>query len=621
MTSSKNVRQTDANQIAVEISNVGGIDHLERAFESGPTLIAGPNASNKTSLLQGLEFALGGDSASVQSGAEAASVSIEGPDFTITRRLDREGDRVLADGEPLLGTDGEASSLVTFTSLLEFNPLRVAVRSGDNVEELLKQPLDLDELERERETLLTRKHQLSAEIEELDGLTADLQDVEARLEGVDDEISSLESELSDLRDERAEVAGETDEITSLREERATLVAKRTRLREEVDDLLRTVERYEERLSGQDTEIESLEASVEADDAESLRERRARLDDQLDEIEERIAMIQSALTANRELLQSDLRGLLGESHALSGDELTCWTCGAERSVTDFEETLATVQERVTAERKQKESIAPELASLESDIAQIEELRSQLRTARAERQETKETLERRRESLATKRDLLEEVTAELADVDDQIESAQRESPETTKDLSEQIESVQLDLHTARTERERLRTQVEDLREKRDRLERLQSERSEADDRIDELTTRIEGTETELRESFNEAMADILELLAFDDIARVWLDGEFELIVARDVDGTVHREPVAHLSESEREAIGLVLGLAGYLTYDLDERSPILLVDSVGAFDIDRLKTLVGFLADRTKYLLVAVYPEIADDLPFSRVDIEA
>lgn len=620
MTDIENRHEAEREQIEVEISNVGGIDHLERAFGAGATLVAGPNASNKTSLLQALEFALGGNSASIQSGAETASVSIGGPDFAVTRRLEREGGRVTSEGAPLLSDESEAGSLVTFASLLEFNPLRIAVRSGDTVEELLKEPLDLDELERERETLLARKHQLSAEIDDLDGVDDELRAAETRVESVDDRISTLESDLSDLRDERASVAGETDEIASLREERAALVAKRNRLREEVDDLSRTVERYEERLAEHDAEIESLETSVEGDDAESLRERHARLDDRLDEIEERIATIQSAVTANRELLQSDLRGLLGESHSLSGDELTCWTCGADRSVDDFEETLATVQERVVAEREEKESLVPKLASLESDLAESKERRRRLRTARSERQETKETLDRRRESLATKRDLLEEVTAELADVDEKIESAQRDSPETTAALSEKIESVQLELHTARTERERLTSQVEDLRAKRDRLERLRSERTEVDERIEELSKRIDGTETELRESFNEAMADILELLAFDDIARVWLDGEFELIVARDVDGTVHREPVSHLSESERETIGLVLGLAGYLTYDLDEKSPILLVDSVGAFDIDRLETLVDFLADHTKYLLVAVYPEIADDLPFSRADIE-
>jgi chromosome segregation ATPase len=621
MTEFENTGETRGERITIEVSNVGGIDHLERAVDVGATLVAGPNASNKTSLLQGVEFALGGDSASIQSGAETASVTLSGSDFAVTRRLKRDDDRVRSEGEPLLGDDGDAAPLVTFTSLLEFNPLRTAVRSGDSVEALLKRPLDLDELERERETLLARKHQLSTEIDELDGVGDEIREVETQVERVEDRITALEAELSDLRDERADAAGETDEITSLREERAALVAKRNRLRDEVDELSQTVERYEEQLAEYDAEIESLEASVQGDDADSVREQRARLEDRLDEIDERIATIQSAVTANRELLQSDLRGLLGESHSLSGDELTCWTCGAERPVADFEETLETMADRVAAERERKESITPKLASLESDLAEIEEQRSRLRNARSERQETKETLDRRRGSLATKRDLLAEVMTELADVDERIEAAQQDTPETAAELSERIESVQLDLHTARTERERLGSRLDDLRAEQERLERLRSERTDVDERIEELTTRIDGTERELRESFNEAMAEILELLAFDDIARVWLDGEFQVIVARDVDGTVHREPVAHLSESEREAIGLVLGLAGYLTYDLDERSPILLVDSVGAFDIDRLETLVEFLADRTTYLLVAVYPEIADELPYARMDIEA
>jgi hypothetical protein len=118
----------------------------------------------------------------------------------------------------------------------------------------------------------------------------------------------------------------------------------------------------------------------------------------------------------------------------------------------------------------------------------------------------------------------------------------------------------------------------------------------------------------------MDELLEALAFEGIERVWLDGEFDLVVARSVDGRTRSDSVEHLAESEREMVGLVLALAGFVTYDVDDVSPVLVLDSLGAFDAERTRRLVDYFADETDYLVATVHPEAAVDATFDTVQFE-
>ena len=132
------------------------------------------------------------------------------------------------------------------------------------------------------------------------------------------------------------------------------------------------------------------------------------------------------------------------------------------------------------------------------------------------------------------------------------------------------------------------------------------------ITELTDTIENQETELRTEFNEGMEELLDVLEFDRIARVWLDGGFQLTITREVDGRMRQDSIQHLSESEREMVGLVLALAGYVTYDLPETVPFLLLDTLNAFDTDRTQRLIEYFDGQADYLLAAVLSEVAEEM---------
>lgn len=148
---------------------------------------------------------------------------------------------------------------------------------------------------------------------------------------------------------------------------------------------------------------------------------------------------------------------------------------------------------------------------------------------------------------------------------------------------------------------------------------------DDGIEELRSRIERLEDQAVEEFNNQMDRILDLLEFDNIDRVWIerheteirDGRqkvtkptFAFHVVRTAEsGSVYEDTVDHLSESEREVVGLVFALSGYLVHEVYERVPFMILDSLEAFDSDRISILIDHLAEQAPNLVVALLPEDA------------
>jgi hypothetical protein len=66
--------------------------------------------------------------------------------------------------------------------------------------------------------------------------------------------------------------------------------------------------------------------------------------------------------------------------------------------------------------------------------------------------------------------------------------------------------------------------------------------------------------------------------------------------------------------------VLGLAGFVTFDVDEVTPVLVLDSLGAFDAERTRHLVEYFADETDYLVASAHPELGVAGEFDSIGVE-
>jgi len=128
----------------VTAENVGGIDETRVRLASGVTVLAGRNATDRTSLLLAI-MALGSDVRPLKADAESGRVELHVDGDRFIRTLDRKGDHVVAGGDPYLDDPG----LVGVLYVLERNEARQAVERGDELRELIMRPVDTEEIQRQ----------------------------------------------------------------------------------------------------------------------------------------------------------------------------------------------------------------------------------------------------------------------------------------------------------------------------------------------------------------------------------------------------------------------------------------------------------------------------------------
>jgi chromosome segregation ATPase len=593
-------------ELNIIIENIGGIKREELTIPEGATFVQGPNASNKTSFLKGLLFGLGARSVPIRSGAEEGRVILQTESQRVERVARRTETGIEATGDAWVSDAEEVTLLERFAALIETNSLRSAVARDEDVESLLKEPMNIDALEAERSQKMERKRSLSADIESVDDIEGKLGDCQRELEEKRERLTTLERGLEELREQQDE--SDTDERTqSLRDERADLRSEKAEFTEQVDQLEAAIERLEGRREELDQQLDETRATLSEHDLDELKEERENLQSNLDEVAERLDVLQSVLTTNREMVNSDFTGALGRNSQLTGDEVACWTCGEMTTIDNIEETLEDVMELVQEDKRQKREHEPEIKDLTEQIEEVRQSQKRLQDLEEKQRRIEQQLENRRDSLEERREQRDAIHEQIEDLAEKIERQEAERRSSQSDLTDEIEETRVNIQTVGREIERLEERRESLRERREEIEWKRQRIEELTDEIASLTERIENLENDLRDVFNDTMDELLDALEFERIDRVWLDGDFELVIARTVDGTVQRDSINHLAESEREMIGLVLALAGYVTYDVGDVTPVLVLDSLGAFDATRTERLVEYFADEARYLVATVHPD--------------
>jgi DNA repair exonuclease SbcCD ATPase subunit len=647
-------------QLAVE--NVGGIDRTDLAFTPGVTILAGRNATNRTSLLQALMAALGSEHVSLKGDAEDGRVELTIGDDTYTRTLDRTADTasgspasISTGGEPY-AEDAELADLFAF--LLETNEARRAVARGEDLRELIMRPVDTDALQAEIDRLEAEKRDLDSEIEQLDQLDDRLPELEAERTDLDDRIAGkrealqeTETDLDDAdrdveetREEKAELDGKLDDLSSARsaaeEARLDIESERksiAALREEKGDLEGDLEAS----SNGDEEPSSPAADIDGIESELAKRR-----EQVQDLETTINELQTIIGFNEDMLDGESASSAVLDALRDGDERTdadgdraggltdqlladsetvCWTCGSEVERERIEATLDRLREVRTEQFEQRRSLRNEIDDLEARKNEIESRRRErerhereLRTIDAEIDDR----ETRLEALETEREDLE---AEVEALEADVETLQGEDYSELLDLHKQANQLEFELGRLQREREDVGEEIERIETRLAERETLLAQRGEMQEELTDLRGRIERLEEGAITEFNEHMETVLELLDYANIARIWLERRerevregrrkvtksvFDLHVIRSTDsGATYEDTIAHLSESEREVTGLVFALAGYLVHDLHESMPFMLLDSLETIDSERIAALVEYFSEYTDYMMVALLPEDA------------
>jgi len=627
----------------VRIRNVGGIDETTVQLPPGVSILTGRNATNRTSFLKAVMGALGSDDVPLKADADVGEVSLECGDASYTRQLSRENGTVVKTGNPYL-EDSELADLFAF--LLESNDAREAIRRGDDLRDIIMRPVDTDAIRAEIEGLQSERRNLEERLDELDSLKSDLPDLESRRRDLDDRIQEKRSALEKKEAEIDDANTDLEESKARREEFQNKLDALQDTRSELERVRFRIESQEESLEALRNELDDIEATnmaavpdeeraeIEAE-IEQLRNRQQRLNGVVSEL-------QSIVQFNEEMLEDDeesggVRSYLEEgderedvpNQLLESDEVVCWTCGTEVKRSAIESTVDRFRSLRRDLLDERSEVQERLDDLRMERDRLEEQRNKRQELKERRTQLTSEIDEREEQLAA----LRAERGDLSETVEELETAIDDLPE--QDYSEVVslhkEANQLEVELQRLadERDDVVGRIEEIESELAEYENLEEEKASIEDQLADLRTRVEQIEQEAVDQFNEHMEAILSLLEYENLERIWIErlqrevkegrrkaieSVFELHVVRQTDsGTAYEDTIDHLSESEREVTGFVFALAGYLTHEVYETVPFMLLDSLEAIDSERIATLVEYLTDFSNYLVVALLPEDASALP--------
>lgn len=619
----------------LHVENLGGIEELEFELAPGIALLAGENATNRTSLLRSLAAVLGGENsaATLKTDATDGSVQLTLGDTRYTRTYTETATGYTLGGEPYCD---QPELVDTFVALFADNPARRAVTRGDELRELLMRPVDTDEIRREIRRKQDRKSTLESEIErvqrrerELPALEEDRQRLLGKLEEIEAEVEKVQAranELEQAEDESQEVAELRDALEERRSELRKLedqletVDRKIEFRQQERDELRSEREDVAAELGEFTDVDQLDAEVErlATEVNRLESRRRELQTAVEDLQTVVEINETISQGELDAPGSETGGDLTAALDPGSQQVECWTCGTEVERDRITERIDTLRGLVHDQREEVAALDQRLDELRTERSEYESKRERYAELQTRRDEVTDRIEMHEQQLATLEADRDELQDDIADLETEVADVEEElSQLETEDDDEPSEFVETHQQLTELERERgrLESQLAETTEEIEEIESLREDREHKEREVDalsgdleQLRGQIDRLETQLVETLNEMLEDLVEKLEYGNIARVWVErktspdhgGEstFELHIVREgEDGAVYEDTVDTLSESEREVIGLVVSLAGYLVHDIDKEIPFILIDSVEMIDARRLADLLQYIVQRS------------------------
>jgi DNA repair exonuclease SbcCD ATPase subunit len=634
-----NSQKVDSAEVRLKVENIGGIKETEVSFSPGVTVLTGRNATNRTSLLRAIMAGLGSDRVSLKGDADSGSVTLQFGNKSYTRSLQRQNNTMKISGDAYLD-DSELADLFAF--LLESNEARRAVALEQDLRDIIMQPVDADAIQAEIRQLRSERDNVDDRIEERKKLREKLPELEQRRRHLTQEIETKTEELENKREKLNDLSADAEEARSEQSELDQKMQTLQQKRSSLDTTEFRLDSERESLASIKQEREEIEAEYddlmdqEMGDLDHIESEISRLRGKKKRLERELNKLQNVIQFNEEMLEGTSTDIAA---ALRGDdtdnvsvtdkiledskEVVCWTCGTEVNVKKIENTLDRL-------RNFRQSKSAEQTSIEEELSELKKKRSDIQSTRQRRDNIKDRLadikaeiekrESKIEELETKKDELED---EIEHIKTEIEELEEQDRSEVLDVHREVNEIELEIDRLENERGDVSKEIEDIESKEKEVETLQDRREQITEQLDELRTRIERIEKEAIKEFNHHMGTVLELLDYGNLDRIWVERletesrqgrrkvdttEFRLHIVRTSDeGVTYEDDFEHLSESEREVMGLIFALAGYLAHDVHEEVPFILLDSLESIDSERIARVIDYMQEYTDYLVVALLPE--------------
>lgn len=584
-----------------QIRNIGGIRDGEASVQPGINVVQADNWQGKSSFITSIQTVMGttgmdGSGHPLTEGASNGEVTLQTEDRTYSTTLARDGRTVTREGDTYLTDSEDRVCARLFAFLGEDNPVRAAVREDGDLADLLVRPLDLEDIDERIANLKQERRAVEQELEQA-------RQAAERIPGVQEAVTQLEQELETLQEEYAALEAEhegSDDQADLRDELSDKRSRRNQLQGDVTRLENTIERKGSRLEQKRQKLDELDVPDELEVEADVDEKRERVA----ELRQQIEILEDVHGANKRVLDEDQFHLVSDvERSLTGDEVTCWTCGTASTKAEFEESLSELQTKIRDLRSEREA-------LESEVEKIQRRQQEFERKRREQQRLKREVGELETDLDDSRRDLEDREEQLSVLEDEI----AELDETVEEADDRLADLKSDILVKERDLERKEEQLEELEAQRADETELEARYDELGKEIANLRDRKKNKQREIAEQFETAMDDVIAKFepgfenarleprtdASDEIV------DFDLIVAREG----REASLDALSEGELEILGIVAALAGYKTFDVAAQVPVILLDDVGGLSSRRIQSLVEYLDEEADYLVTTAYPEAGD-----------
>lgn len=534
-------------------------------------------------------------------GTDSGSVSLETPTDTYTVTIDRDSRRSYSrTGTPYLTSESDQQAARLFAFLGENNPIRTAVRNGDNLTEYLQEPLDIAAINHQIKNLRSDRRQLRTKIENAETAAERLPNLQAT-------VAQLETDLVELRKEKDKL----EETSQAKTKAGDLSDELSERQTELKTITREIDRLKSTLTNKKSEVETKQEelnSVSISEVPDLSDIETKKD-RIGSLGAQISLFEELYRANKNLLRSaHLDTLTRVERTLAEDEVDCWVCGETVPVDQMESHIERIDDRIT--------------ELQDEKQELEETIEEVETRKQEAQEQRRRRDRLENRIGTLRQQIDEHTADLQGAQQRKEELQSE----ISDLESELEDVETEYNEELTD---LKTNIRDLEQqleaKQDELESVETQKGDLDDlrqqesdlkdQIESLQRQKTETQQQLCVEFEQTITDIIE--RFDpgfEYARLETITneqtgdieEFELYIAREGRETT----VSALSEGEIELIGVAVALAAHRVYNIADTVPCILIDGISQLASEHLRSLISYLEDTADILVTAAYPEAGE-----------
>lgn len=638
---------------SIEIENVGGIDHYELTVDPGITLLAGENATNRTSILQAIMAACGSDRATLNAGSEEGSVRLTLGSDTYHRQLSRtQAGEVAFDGRPLLE---DTTSADLFSFLLADNRTRQAVIAEADLREIVMEPVDVESLEAEIDELQTELDAVEQQLDRRSTLQNErLPELKRRREELQAELERTNEDLQDARADLEAADNDLSESRSKQEEIESVLSSLQQAREQYNSIDAEIKTEKQALStarktAERAESELEDISLPDADRDELKQRQQELWDEKEAIQEQIEQLQTLIDFNRELLSEGtstfqaIDAVIGDgtdetdraeqlTNQLTGSEngsITCWTCGQPTSREEVTETISGLEQYRQTLYDERNNIEERIEQVESDVDALDEKRSRKEELAERKRQAEQEIQRAERTIESLADQKSELEETIADREAELDSLETdEGYQTVIDLHKKVNEIEVEKTSLETDLREVEDEIETVEGEIDDLSTLEETKAEIQEEIRERRTRIDRLETETVETFNDHMDALVEELDFENIERIWIEQKtetrtegrrkversvFDLHVVRSQrDGTVFEDTIRNLSESERNVVGLVFALAGDLAHEVYADMPFMLLDSVEMIDATRKAKLFEYFSQYHSHLIAVVLADEVDPI---------